>query len=272
MNKDIILYELKNITYTYPNNIIALDNISLQIKKNSIFAIIGANGCGKSTLMYILNGLIFPNKGEIIYNGDKLSEEKFRDREFVKKFRSTNALLFQDSDVQLFCSDVFSELSFSLIQLKLFEKEIIERVNQVAKLLNITDLLNRSVSALSGGEKKKVAIASILTLNPDVILLDEPTSDLDPKAQGLIVEILLELHNIGKSIIITTNDLGLIDDLKPQLCIMNEQHKIETIGKAEEILENEELLMKVNLIHKHLHIHNGSPHKHIHSHYKIHKH
>lgn len=272
MSTDKILYELKNVYFSYSKDIIALCDISLKINENSIFAFVGVNGCGKSTLMYILNGLIFPNKGTVLYKNDEFNEEKLQDSEFVRKFRTTNTLVFQDSDTQLFCSDVFSELSFGLLQTSISEKEIKERVEQVAELMNITPLLGRAISTLSGGEKKKVAIASVLTLNPDVILLDEPTSELDPKTQGMIVEILYELNKAGKSIVISTHDLGLIDDLKPQLCVINEQHKVETIGKSEDILENEELLLKVNLIHEHTHIHKGIPHKHIHSHYKTHKH
>jgi cobalt/nickel transport system ATP-binding protein len=154
-----------------------------------------------------------------------------------------------------------------------FEKtEIASRVESTAELLGITPLLKRSVSKLSGGEKKKVAIASVLTLNPEVLLMDEPTAGLDPKSQGILIDIIFELAEAGKTIIISTHDLGLIDDLKPLLCVMNENHKVETTGNAEEILANEELLYKVNLIHEHIHLHDGERHRHIHSHYKIHQH
>ncbi len=272
MNSDKILYDLKNISFKYSNDIVALEDISLKIEENSIFAFVGVNGCGKSTLMYILNGLIFSKTGILKYRGEEINEKKFKDSDFVRKFRTTNALVFQDSDTQLFCSDVFAELSFGLLQTSMQEKEIKERIEQVAELMNITPLLGRAISSLSGGEKKKVAIASVLVLNPEVILLDEPTSELDPKTQGLLVEIINELHKAGKTIIFSTHDLGLIDDLKPKLCVMNEQHKVEIIGKADEILNNEELLLKVNLIHEHTHIHNGISHKHIHSHYRPHKH
>ncbi|MCX7834357.1 MAG: energy-coupling factor ABC transporter ATP-binding protein [Ignavibacteria bacterium] len=272
MNDKKILYDLRNVSYYYLKEIIALEDITLTINENSIFAFIGVNGCGKSTLMHILNGLLYPNQGNVIYKGEELNEVKFKNIDFVRKFRTTNTLVFQDTDSQLFCSDVYSELSFGLIQTEISDKEIKERVEQVAELMKISSLLNRAISSLSGGEKKKVAIASALILNPEVILLDEPTSELDPKTQGLIVEIIYELKKTGKTIIISTHDLGLIDDLKPDLCVLNEQHKVEIIGRAEDILENEEILLKVNLIHEHTHLHNGMMHKHIHSHYKIHKH
>jgi cobalt/nickel transport system ATP-binding protein len=267
-----ILYKLENVSYKYADDITALDGITLDIPGNSIFTIAGTNGCGKTTLLYILNGLIFPSGGKVFYKNITFDEKIFSGAEFVRNFRSSNGLIFQDSDAQLFCSNVYEELAFGPKQLGIEKTEIATRVESTAELLGITPLLKRSVSKLSGGEKKKVAIASVLTLNPEVLLMDEPTAGLDPKSQGVLIDIIFELTEAGKTMIISTHDLGLIDDLKPFLCIMNENHKIEITGKAEDILADEELLYKVNLIHEHVHLHDGERHRHIHSHYKIHKH
>jgi len=267
-----ILYKLENVSYKYADDITALDGITLDIPGNSIFTVAGTNGCGKTTLLYILNGLIFPSGGSVRYKNTPLNEKYFSDSESAGNFRSSNGLIFQDSDAQLFCSNVYEELAFGPKQLELDKTEISARIESTAELLGITHLLKRSVTKLSGGEKKKVAIASVLTLNPEVLLMDEPTAGLDPKSQGVLIDIIFELAEAGKTVVISTHDLGLIDDLKPFLCILNENHKVETTGKAEDILTNEELLYKVNLIHEHIHLHDGKRHRHIHSHYKIHKH
>ncbi|MBN1634218.1 MAG: ABC transporter ATP-binding protein [Ignavibacteria bacterium] len=267
-----ILYRLGNVKYKYSEDITALDGITLDIPGNKISAFAGTNGCGKTTLLYILNGLIFPSEGNVFYNDTLLEEKILSDTEFVRKFRSSNGLIFQDSDAQLFCSNVYEELTFGPKQLELDKAEISSRIESTAELLGITPLLKRSVSKLSGGEKKKVAIASVLTLNPSVLLMDEPTAGLDPKSQGILIDIIFELAEAGKTIIISTHDLGLIDDLKPLLFVMNESHQIESTGNTEDILADEELLYKVNLIHEHVHLHDGERHRHIHSHYKIHQH
>jgi cobalt/nickel transport system ATP-binding protein len=125
---------------------------------------------------------------------------------------------------------------------------------------------------LSGGEKKKVAIASVLTMNPDVLLVDEPLSSLDPKTQTFFIELLVELNHAGKTIIFTTHNLDLIEHLQPRVAVLSEEHTITKIGTASEILNNQEFLISVNLIHEHIHKHGEEEHKHYHSHYVFHKH
>jgi cobalt/nickel transport system ATP-binding protein len=125
---------------------------------------------------------------------------------------------------------------------------------------------------LSGGEKKRVAIASVLTMNPDVLLVDEPLSNLDPKTQTFFVELLLDLNQAGKTIIFTTHQLDLIDHLQPRVAVLSDEHTIRKTGTASEILGDEALLISVNLIHEHAHKHGDEEHKHYHSHYVFHKH
>ena len=125
---------------------------------------------------------------------------------------------------------------------------------------------------LSGGEKKKVAIASVLTMNPDILLIDEPLSSLDPRTQTFFIELLLELNHAGKTIIFTTHHLDLIDHLQPRVAVLSDEHTIRKTGTASEILSDEELLISVNLIHEHTHKHGKEVHKHYHSHYVFHKH
>jgi cobalt/nickel transport system ATP-binding protein len=125
---------------------------------------------------------------------------------------------------------------------------------------------------LSGGEKKRVAIGSVLSMNPEMLLLDEPTNGLDPRTQCFLVELMLALNEAGKTLVIATHDLSLIDELHARVALLSEEHRVEKIGSSEEILQDEELLLRVNLIHEHIHYHGLSAHKHRHSHFLFHKH
>ena len=123
---------------------------------------------------------------------------------------------------------------------------------------------------LSGGEKKKVAIASVLTMNPEILLVDEPLAGIDPKTQTFFVELLQELNHAGKTIIFTTHHLDLIDHLQPRVVVLSDEHTIQKTGSAAEILQDEEFLISVNMIHEHVHEHHGKTHKHYHAHYVFH--
>jgi cobalt/nickel transport system ATP-binding protein len=267
---DII--QIRDLSYGYHGIIPALVGIDLSIKEGEICAIIGSNGCGKSTLMHILNGLIFPDTGSYFFENKEITERSLRDKKSLKHFRESIGYVFQNSEIQLFCQTVFDELIFGPIQLGMSREDAYTRAMQVCKILNIENLKDRSTLMLSGGEKKKVAIGSVLTMNPRVLLLDEPQSGLDPKTQSFFVELAMDLNQAGKTIVIATHDLALIDDLKPRVVVLSEEHCIEATGNAMDILQNTDLLVKVNLIHEHLHRHDKETHKHPHSHYFFHKH
>jgi cobalt/nickel transport system ATP-binding protein len=137
-------------------------------------------------------------------------------------------------------------------------------------MMEIADLAERPSYMLSSGEKKRVAIASVLTMNPDVLLLDEPTNGLDPRSQTYLVELMLSLNEAGKTIVIATHDLSLVAELRCRVGVLSEEHAVEHIGDAHAILDNTELLLKVNLIHEHRHTHGSTTHRHAHSHYHNH--
>ncbi len=261
-----------DVSYNYYGMIPALQGINLEIKDGEMCAIIGSNGCGKSTLLHIMNGLLYPDSGKIFFDNEEISEKSLRDRAFLKKFRERMGYVFQNSDIQLFCATVMDELLFGPLQLGLDKEEAYGRALQILQMLNIEYLKDRSSYMLSGGEKKRVAIGSVLSMNPRVLLLDEPASGLDPKTESFLVELIMDLNQAGKTIIMATHDLALIDDLKPRVVVLSEQHNIETAGNAVDILEDSELLVRVNLIHEHLHRHDKEVHKHPHSHYFFHKH
>lgn len=263
---------LEETSYTYFDKIPAVCDVSLAIKEGERFAIIGANGSGKSTLLQIMNGLIHQSQGKYFFRSSEVSEKTLRDKGFLRFFRERVGYVFQDSDVQLFCPTVLDELLYGPLQLGIKESEALDRAFGVMQILNIENLKNRPSYMLSGGEKKRVAIGSVLTMNPEVLLLDEPTNGLDPRTQCFLVELMLALNEAGKTLVIATHDLSLVDELHTRVALLSEEHKLEKIGASEDILKDEELLLKVNLIHEHIHYHGQEIHRHRHAHYLFHNH
>jgi cobalt/nickel transport system ATP-binding protein len=268
--EDIIT--LRNIDYSYYGKIAALKNISFSVKRGEIFSVIGLNGSGKSTLLHIINALLFPDTGDLFFEGNAVTEKSLKEKSLNLRFRQRIGYIFQNSDIQLFCPTVFDELLFGPLQINISLDSARERAEQTLSYLGIGYLKDRPVYMLSGGEKKRVAIASVLTMNPDVLLVDEPLSNLDPKTQTFFIELLLELNRAGKTIIFTTHQLDLIDHLQPRVAVLSDDHTIRKTGTASEILGDEALLIDVNLIHEHIHKHDGEEHKHYHSHYVFHRH
>ena len=267
-----ILMRLDGVSYRYSDSISALAAVSLDIHEGENLAIVGANGSGKSTLLQVLGGLIHPAAGSYFFRGSEVTEISLRNKGFLKRFRESVGYLFQDSDVQLFCPTVLDEILYGPLQLEIAVEERMSRASEVMRMLEIGHLRDRPPYMLSGGEKKRVALASILTMNPRVLLLDEPTQGLDPRTQSFLVELLFALNEAGKTLVIATHDLGLVDELRARTAVLSEEHRIEKVGESEEILKDKELLLRVNLIHEHLHRHGPMAHRHLHSHYLFHKH
>lgn len=273
VNHPDTIFRLEGITHNYEKNIPAIRDVSFEVKNSERLAIIGANGSGKSTLLKIIAGLIYPSSGKVLFNGQEVSEKTLKDTEFLRKFRSAVGYVFQDPDIQLFSATVYDELMYGPLQLGLPEDEIRKRVEHVLDLLEISHLKDRPPYMLSGGEKKRVAIGSILTMNPEILILDEPTTGLDPKTQCFLLELILYLNmEAQKTIIIATHDLSLVDELQARVVVLSEEHRIEKIASANEVLSDEKLLLKVNLIHEHLHYHGDKLHRHLHAHCFFHKH
>jgi cobalt/nickel transport system ATP-binding protein len=247
------VFEIINMSFAYEGKQIALDNINLTIQAGEALAILGANGCGKSTLLKLLDGLYFPEDGSIYAFGEPLTEEALRDDEYNFAFRRRVGLVFQDSDVQLFSPSVLEEVAFAPLQLGFSRGEINRRVDSALEALRIEKLRDRAPHHLSGGEKRRVALASLLTLQPDVWLLDEPTTGLDPRSQSWLVEFILEQRKQGKTIIIATHDLVITEEIASRICVFSEDHQIIASGLPEDILGDHELLHRSNLSHYHTH-------------------
>jgi cobalt/nickel transport system ATP-binding protein len=243
------IFEADNLHYSY-GKIPALNGLALNIAEGQRLAFLGANGSGKSTLLRILDALYFPSQGQLRYRGTPLTERLFEDENFAYPFRRDVALVFQNPDVQLFCATVYEEVAFGPLQMKWPKDTIRERVEQTLALLKITHLADRIPHHLSGGEKKKVALASALILDPKVILLDEPAAGLDPRSQMQIIDFLIEWGSQSKTIVTATHDLHTLQDIADQ-CVVFENGAIIAAGAPHDILHDHDLLRRANLMHSH---------------------
>jgi cobalt/nickel transport system ATP-binding protein len=259
-------FVLTGVGHEYRAGAKALAAIDLSIGCGQHVAIVGANGSGKSTLLKMLDGLVFPTSGTILAFGAPLTEEALEDPAFRRDFRSRVGFVFQEADVQLFCSDVRDELAFGPLQLGLPEEEVRRRVGEVAEQLRIEKLLERPPYSLSGGEKKRVAIASIITMHPHALLLDEPTNALDPRSQVWLLDVLEDWRSEGRTVVMATHDLSAAAEAADRLVVLSEDHTVVADGTPDEVLAQRELLLSVNLIHEHSHRHASTAHRHAHAH------
>lgn len=241
------MIRLENISFTYKNKI-ALDNVNVHIKEGESIAIIGPNGSGKSTFLKLLNAIIFPNVGKYIFDGNEINENALKDMSYLKLFHKKLGFVFQNSDAQLFCSTVFEEIAFGLMQMNLPEEEVAKRTKDCLNLLNIDKLKDEHPYNLSGGEKKRVAIASVLAMNPEVIILDEPMNGIDPKGKRFLRDLFVALNKSGKTIICATHDFEYIEGIFNRAIVFSEEHKIIRDDKYENVIRDEEFLKTYNII------------------------
>jgi cobalt/nickel transport system ATP-binding protein len=259
------LFEITDLTYRYDRQT-AVEGLSLSVDEGSRVALVGANGSGKSTLLRILDGLYFGQEGAVRYRGQALTEERFADDAFAYGFRRQVGLVFQNPDVQLFNPTVFDEVAFGPLQLRWPKSEVRDRVGETLQRFGIAHLKDRVPHRLSGGEKKRVALASVLVLDPAVLLLDEPTAALDPRSQSQLIDLLVEWGGGAKSVITATHNLGDLGDIADR-CVVLDSGRIAAEGAPAEILRDRELLERTNLVHAHRHRHrSGELHSHPHVH------
>jgi cobalt/nickel transport system ATP-binding protein len=260
------VFDVQNVTYRYNSDVTALNSISLTIERGTRAAILGANGSGKSTLLRILDGLYFPDGGSVTAFGERLTEERLQDEAFAFEFRRRVALVFQNPDVQLFNPTVFDEVAFGPLQLRWPKDQVRRRVAEMLDLMEIAHLKDRSPHRLSGGEKKRVALASVLILDPEVLLLDEPTAALDPKSQSQVVDFLIAWGGGAKTVLTTTHDLDIVEEIADHVFVFQRGRMI-TAGRPADVLRDVGLLQQTNLIHSHRHAHAaGEVHSHPHLH------
>lgn len=266
------IFELKNAWFSYLGKYPALCGIDINIKQGEKITVIGANGSGKSTLLHMLDGLIFPDKGIIKAFGVELKESAFNDEIYSRNFRKKVGLVFQNPDVQLFCPTVKEDIMFGPLQLGISKEETVKRLSEIAEILNIGNLMDRSPHQLSVGEKRKVSLASVLVIDPEVLILDEPTAGLDPLTTRHIIDLLMKANMSGKTIITATHDLHIVEEISDVVYVFSQGKKIIKSGRSDEILNNTQLLQDNNLIHIHSHRHEDKAHVHPHLHLDHHSH
>ena len=225
------MIEMRNLSVIYDQDIVALKNMNTIIKDNQCTVIIGKNGSGKSTLLQTLVGLV-DFQGEIRINHFNV------DQKHIVDIRNMVGLVFQNPDHQLFMSTIYDDLAFGLINQGLSKEYIKDRIESMAKELGIEHLLYRSCHKLSGGQKRMVALASVLIMKPEIILMDEPTSFLDPASRRQVINKLKSLH---QTLVIVSHDLDMALDLADEIILLNDGQVIVQ-GNTQDILTNKKLL------------------------------
>lgn len=259
------MIQLSNVTFSYSDTP-ALKDVSINISKGEAIALMGPNGSGKSTILKVINGIVSPHSGSYRFNNEEITQKKLQDVKFAKAFHQKIGFVFQDSDTQLFCADVNDEIAFGPRQMGFSEKEIEKRVNDCLDLLNIQEFKNRPPYHLSGGEKRKVALACVLALNPEVLVLDEPMNGLDPRTQRWLVDFLVKLNKAGKTLITSTHNLELVQEISSRAILFDENHTIAADMPTVKLLKDIELLKRVNLVDEYYHSNYGKDHRHFHMH------
>ena len=259
------VFVLDTVTYRY-QAVTAIDGLSLEIPSGKRMALLGANGSGKSTLLRLLDGLYFAQTGTVSFHEQTLTPEFFAADQAAFDFRRRVGLVFQSPDVQLFNPTVFDEVAFAPLQLRWPRNQVLARVEEALSRFEIAHLRDRPPHRLSGGEKKRVALASVLVLDPEVLLLDEPTAALDPRSQSQIIDLLIGWGDGSKTVITATHDLGLVEDIA-DLCFIMQAGRVVAEGSPADLLGDQALLERANLVHAHRHRHgpdvlHSHPHRH----------
>ena len=205
MNKSTGMIELVDVAFEYPDKTAAVENLSFKINAGEKIAILGGNGAGKSSLFLLLNGIHKVSRGKLYFKGQEIKYSKAD----LLNLRKSTGIVFQDPETQIFSSSVHEEISFGLENLKYPESEILARVDHALQTLDIASIRNKPTHLLSYGEKKKVSIAGILVMNPEILIMDEPDACLDPVTVRNLIKLLDDLHEEGKTILMSTQDVNL---------------------------------------------------------------
>ena len=236
------ILRVENISYSYDERYVALDNVSASFEAGELVAILGGNGAGKSTFFLCLNGVLRPQSGSIFLHGEKLGTTK---REVFLQ-RQAVGLVFQDPDSQIIAGSVESEVSFGPMNLGLAEDEVKKRVDESLQHMNIERYRDYAPQYLSGGEKKRVSIADILAMRPEMILLDEPTASLDPENADALEEILLAFSAAGIAVVISTHDVDFAYRVATRVIVFN-QGQIIANARPDEVFCNTNMLEEAGL-------------------------
>ena len=235
------LLETRDLTYIYPGNVTGLDHVNFIAGRNARIAVIGANGAGKSTLFKHFNGILRPTSGTVLVHGEPVTQKNIRE---VRKFVG---LVFQNADDQIFSPTVEQDVAFGPMNLGLDAETVSHRVEEALAMVGIEHLRERVPHHLSGGEKKRVAIAGVIAMEPQVIVLDEPTAGLDPKGVKDLISVINALaREYGITVIFSTHDVSLVPEVADYIYVMH-RGKIVAEGSVSDVFADLELLSSVRL-------------------------
>ena len=234
--------ETKNLSFTYPDGTQALRNVNIQIKKGEKIAILGPNGAGKSTLFSLFYGLSEPTSGHVEIDGEKIVFE----RDELLKVRQKVGIVFQDPNDQLFAPTVKEDEAFGPMNLGLEYDEVKRRIAESLEMVGMSGFEDKTPHHLSGGQQKRVAIAGIVAMRPDIMILDEPTAGLDPEGVDKVLDILNNLNKEGISIVISSHDIEMVNEFADKIYVLYDGEIIAS-GDKHEIFSDKELLKKAHL-------------------------
>ena len=238
----IEMLEVKNLKYSYNSDYQALKGVSLKIEKGEMVALLGKNGAGKSTLFLHLNGIYAPDEGQVFIDGEELKYDK----KSLLKFRQKVGIVFQNPDDQIFAPTVEEDVAFGPLNLGLSMEEVQDRVEEALDRVGMSGFEKTAPHHLSGGQKKRVAIAGILAMKPEVMVLDEPTAGLDPQGVVDLSILLNELNDEGITIVISTHEVDLVPNYAKRVFVMVDGLLIAE-GTPKEIFAKPEILEQANL-------------------------
>ncbi len=243
------LFELQQVSHGFPGGTLALDQLDLTISPGGCVALMGCNGAGKSTLLHILAGLVSPVEGQVLWQGKQLSPSVLnRSKPLRTDFRRQVGIVFQDPDSQWLCDTVLDEVMYGPLQIWP-EDEAVARVTPLLQVMGVEHLSGQPPYVLSGGEKRRVALASVISMDPEELLLDEPTTSLDAATIDFLLDWLNEyIARPGKTLIMATHDLDLVRELADRCIVLTPCHKLARHDTTANVLSDEELLRQMNLV------------------------
>ena len=235
------LIEIADVRFAYQGGHQALDRLSLSIAAGERVAVMGPNGAGKSTLFQMFNGLLLPDSGRVAVDGLPV------ERKHLAAIRRKVGMVFQDSDDQLFNATVYREVAYGLANMKVAGEDLDAAVKWALDVVGMRGLVDKTPFNLSGGQKKRVALASVLAMKPKILVLDEPTNALDPKAAGNLVALLDTLNrDLGVTLLFATHDVDIVPSLADRVVLM-EQGAIRFDGTPADAFRQKELLLRLGL-------------------------
>lgn len=255
------MIRVDGVTFAYRGAGTVLDDVTFTVERGEKLVLLGSNGCGKTTLLRVLDGLIFPTAGRVEYDGIEVTRRALERGPLADRFRREVVLLFQNPEAMIFNPTVYDEIAFGLRRGGADGVDATTR--RWADTFGLTRHLDRPAFELSRGEIQKVCLAALLALEPRVLLLDEPTASLDPRSTGRLIDFLQELD---QTVVVTTHNLSMAHELGDRTLVLSEDHRVIFDGAVKDLTADTDRLIAANLVHVHRHTHGDVEHRHYHTH------